>query len=890
MTTDEIRASFLNFFEERDHTVERSDLIVPANDPTLMFTSAGMVQFKDFYTGDVPLPYRTATTSQKCLRAGGKANDLDEVGKTTRHMTFFEMLGNFSFGDYFKLEAIQYAWEFSTQVMGIPAESIWISVFEDDDETWDIWSKEMGIPESRLIRMGAKDNFWGPAGDTGACGPCTELHFDKGVDIDPNADPENDPNERFMEFWNLVFPQFDHQLDGSRPALKNRGIDTGMGLERLAALVQKKETVFDIDGIFPIIEATQSLTKVKYTENPVPFRVIADHVRALSFLIADGVLPSNEGRGYVERRLLRRASRFGRELGLEKPFLCEVSKTVVDLMGHQFPELLEKQVQIEKIIQTEEERFAGTLARGMEKLDELAPMNEAVKKMLADAAPASEAIKKMLADAAPASEAIKRMLAESAPASEAIKKMLADAAPTSEAIQEINKSLQAINPPISGEQLFKLHDTYGFPLDLASDIAEDRGYAVDVEGFNAAMAGQRDKARSAWTGSGEQTLSPIYRTLKEKLDNTEFLGYEQTEADAMILAIIKDGESLEVLSEGEEAEIILDRTPFYAESGGQVGDTGVLDGVNGSAHVNTTKAPIKKQTVHYVTCNAGVLKPGDKISAQVAKSKRTSILNHHTATHLLQAALQNVLGDHVHQAGSMVSPDRLRFDFTHFEGIDSERLRDIERLVNQYVRTNTPVTIEEQSLEDARAAGAMALFGEKYEDVVRVVSVGDISMELCGGTHVSATGVIGYFKIISESSIASGVRRIEAVCGESAVDTLQEHDTTLSSTAHLLGSSMDDLYKRVQSLVDENRSLSRHVQKWKQAAATGSSVDYLANALDIKGIKLAATEVSDQDAAGLRMIMDSLRDKIGSGVIVLASASDGKVALCVGVTKDLTST
>ncbi|MFP6581245.1 MAG: alanine--tRNA ligase, partial [Candidatus Hydrogenedentota bacterium] len=576
MTTDEIRASFLNFFKERGHTVERSDLIVPANDPTLMFTSAGMVQFKDFYTGEVPLPYSTAATSQKCLRAGGKANDLDEVGKTTRHMTFFEMLGNFSFGDYFKREAIQYAWEFSTEVMGIPGESIFISVFEDDDETWDIWSKDMGIPDSRLIRMGVKDNFWGPAGDTGACGPCTELHFDKGEHFDPKADPDNDPNERFMEFWNLVFPQFDQQLDGSRRPLKNRGIDTGLGLERLAALVQKKETVFDIDGIYPIIEATQSMTKVKYEDNPVPFRVIADHVRALSFLIADGVLPSNEGRGYVERRLLRRASRFGRELGLEKSFLCEVSKTVVDIMGHQYPELIEKQVQIEKIIQTEEERFAGTLARGMDVLE--------------------TTFEKMTSDG---------------------------------------------NSVVPGAELFKLHDTFGFPLDLATDIAEDRGYSVDKEGFEAAMTGQREKARSAWSGSGAEALAPIYRTLKEEQGDTEFLGYDETESDAVILAIVKDGKVLEALSEGDDAEIILDRTPFYAESGGQVGDTGILDGVNGSAHVNTTKAPVKKQTVHYVTCNAGTLKPGDKINAQVAEEKRTSILNHHTATHLLQAALQN---------------------------------------------------------------------------------------------------------------------------------------------------------------------------------------------------------------------------------------------------------
>ena len=823
MTTDEIRALYLNFFKERGHTVERSDLLVPANDPTLMFTSAGMVQFKDFYTGQVPVPYRTATTSQKCLRAGGKANDLDEVGKTTRHMTFFEMLGNFSFGDYFKREAIQYAWEFSTEVIGIPAESIWVSVFEEDDETWDIWSKEIGFPESRLIRMGAKDNFWGPAGDTGACGPCTELHFDRGAEIDPNADPDNDPNERFMEFWNLVFPQFDHQLDGSRPPLKNRGIDTGMGLERLVALVQNKPTVFDIDGIYPIIEATQAMTDVKYADNPVPFRVIADHVRALSFLIADGVLPSNEGRGYVERRLLRRAARFGRELGLEKPFLCEVSKTVADLMGHHYPELIEKRVQIEKIIQTEEERFTGTLARGMDVLETTFARMQ--------------------------SDGVTR---------------------------------------VPGEDVFKLHDTFGFPLDLATDIAEDRGYTVDVDGFKTAMTHQRETARSAWTGSGDQALAPIYRTLKVEQGPTEFLGYAMTESDATIVAIVQNGIALKELKEGEDAEIVLDRTPFYAESGGQVGDTGILDGVNGSAHVNATKAPLKKQTVHYVTCNAGSLKPGEKVRAQVASDKRSAILNHHTATHLLQAALQNVLGDHVHQAGSQVTSDRLRFDFTHFEGIDSERLRDIERLVNQYVRSNTPVTIEQQSLEDARKAGAMALFGEKYEDVVRVVSVGDISMELCGGTHVPATGVIGYFKILSESSISSGVRRIEAVCGESAVDTLQTHDATLSNSAHLLGASTDDLFTRIQSLVDENKALSRDVQKWKQAAATGGSVDYLASAQDVGGIKLVATEVSDQDADGLRMIMDSLRDKIGSGVVVLASATDGKVALCVGVTSDLT--
>ena len=823
MKTDDIRSEFLNFFKERGHTIERSDLIVPANDPTLMFTSAGMVQFKSYYTGEVPVPYRRATTSQKCLRAGGKANDLDEVGKTTRHMTFFEMLGNFSFGDYFKREAIQWGWEFTTEVMGIPAEKVWISVFNDDDEAYDIWSKEIGFPETRLIRMGVKDNFWGPAGDTGACGPCSELHYDKGEEIDPDADPDNDPNERFMEFWNLVFPQFDHQLDGSRPELKNRGIDTGMGLERLAALLQGVPTVFDTDGILPIIRATETLTHVKYEDNPVPYRVIADHIRALSFLISDGVLPGNEGRGYVERRLLRRAARFGREIGLEKPFLHEVSSTVVDLMGKQYPELVEKQIQIQKIIQTEEERFAGTLARGMDILDGV--------------------------------------------------------------FERLEKD---DNKTVSGEDLFKLHDTFGFPLDLATDIAEDRGYTADHEGFESAMKGQREKARSAWTGSGAEALSPVYQQIRDASGETEFLGYDTTDAEAEIVGIIQGGRSVDVLKEGEEGEIILNRTPFYSESGGQVGDTGVLDGTNGVAHVSNTKAPLKKVPVHYSVCTAGELRTGDTVGAQASQDRRDTIMNHHTATHLLQAALQHVLGDHVHQAGSLVAPDRLRFDFTHFQGIDDDRLNDIERLVNQYIRTATPVTTENKDLEDARSAGAMALFGEKYDDVVRVVSIGDISMELCGGIHVPQTGVIGYFKIISESSISSGVRRIEAVCGEPAVDVLQERDGALQNAAQLVGAPIEKLETRLEALLEENKSLGREVNKWKQAAATGGGTDFMSQVQEVSGVKLLAVELEGQDAGGLRMAMDKLRDQIGSGVVVLGSGSEGKASLCVAVTKDLT--
>ena len=825
MTSDEIRAGFLEFFRHRDHTVERSDTLVPSNDPTLLFTSAGMVQFKSYYTGEVPVPYVRAATSQKCLRAGGKANDLDAVGKTSRHMTFFEMLGNFSFGDYFKEEAIAWAWEYCKDVIKLNTDDIWVSVYDDDDEAYGIWEKEIGLPSGRLVRLGAKDNFWGPAGETGACGPCSELHIDRGEAIGcgrPECAPGCEECERFLEFWNLVFPQFDQQADGSRPALVNRGIDTGMGLERLASILQGKESVFDIDSVLPIINATESLSGKKYADSPTPFRVIADHVRALSFLIADGVLPSNEGRGYVERRLLRRAARFGRELGLEKPFIYEVSRTLVDQMGHHYPELAEKQVQIEKIIHTEEERFAGTLARGMDLLEK---------------------------------------------------------------VFDSMKSSGATEIP--GEELFKLHDTYGFPLDLATDIAEDRGYAIDRPGFEQFMTEQRERARSAWSGSGEEALAPIYKTLHDELGETEFVGYEILEADAVITGIVCEGARVDALNEGETGEILLDTTPFYSESGGQVGDTGVIDGVEGSAHISGTKAPFKGSSLHYAKVTRGALSVGDKVSAHVNEDSRASTLNHHTATHLLQAALQNVLGDHVHQAGSLVAPERLRFDFTHFEGIDAERLQDIERLVNGYIRTDTLVTTELRSLDEARAAGAMALFGEKYDSTVRVVSVGDISMELCGGTHVARTGAIGYFKILTESSIASGVRRVEAVCGEPCVETLQARESALTNAAHLLGAPVEELDARVQALLDENKKLGREVSKWKQAAATGGATDYMSKVEEVGGTKLLAAEVEGQDASGLRMVLDSLREKLPSGVLVLGSGSDGKASLCVSVSKDL---
>ena len=822
MKVDEIRATYLEFFKNRDHVVERSDTIVPSNDPSLLFSSAGMVQFKPYYTGEVPVPYRRVTTAQKCLRAGGKANDLDEVGKTSRHMTFFEMMGNFSFGDYFKREAIGWAWEFSTEVMRIDPNRIWVSIFLDDDEAHDIWVKEVGFPAERIIRMGVKDNFWGPAGETGACGPCSELHLDRGPEIDPNATLESDPHERFIEFWNLVFPQFDQQPDGSRPPLKNRGIDTGMGLERMAALLQGVQSVFDIDGVFPIVEATQALTQVAYSQKPTPYRVIADHVRALSFMIADGVLPGNEGRGYVERRLLRRAARFGRELGLEKPFLHEVSRTVVDLMGHQYPELREKQTQIEKIIQTEEKRFQSTLARGMDLLED-------------------------------------------------IFEKLGD------------------RRTVPGDELFRLHDTYGFPLDLATDIAEDHGYGVDRQGFDEAMNRQREQARSAWAGSGEEALAPIYRIMRDEVGDTSFVGYDTLTSEARVMAVVREGQRVEALKAGQDGEIVLDTTPFYAESGGQIGDIGILEAPGGSAQVTNAKRPTGEMVVHMVSMSRGVFRVGDLVKAQVDGHAREATQRHHTATHLLQAALREVLGDHVHQAGSLVTPDRLRFDFTHFEAIDPERLREIERLVNRFICANDRVRTDYASLVEAREAGAMALFGEKYADVVRVVQVDDISMELCGGTHVTQTGSIGYFTIEGETSISAGVRRIEALCGEPGVDAAQTRERRLAGIARLLNTGTENLENRVQALLDENRRLVREVAKWKQAAATGEAVDYMKNVVDIAGVKLLAAEIEGQDAAGLRMVVDGLREKLGSGVLVLGSASEGKASLCVAVSKDLTT-
>ncbi len=824
MKSYEIRESFLNFFRERGHVIEKSDTLIPKNDPTLLFTSAGMVQFKPYYTGEVPVPYRRASTVQKCLRAGGKANDLEEVGKTSRHLTFFEMLGNFSFGDYFKREAIHWAWEYSTQVMKIKPEKIWISVYEEDDEAFDIWNKEVGVPEKRIVRLGAKDNFWGPAGDSGACGPCSELLFDRGEEIDPSATPENDPHERFLEFWNLVFPQYDQQVDGTRLPLKNREIDTGMGLERMCLLLQNKPTVFDTDVLFPIIEVTQEIASYSYTDNPVPFRVIADHIRALSFMTADGILPANEGRGYVWRRILRRASRFGREIGLEKPFLYQISKVVVQNMGKYYPELIETQTQIEKIIYLEEERFANTLSRGMDLLKEL--------------------------------------------------------------FEEMNSKGEKLIP---GDILFKLHDTYGFPLDIVKDMAEEKGFELDEEGYSEAKEKQRELARKTWAGSGQQEISPVYHQILAEHGETKFVGYEKHIENGKVIAIIKDETLVEELKEGEEGNIILDITPFYAESGGQVGDIGNFTGQDGKTlvEINDTQKILDKLFVHQAKVVNGILKVGEEVMASINSNRRYAIQHHHTATHLLQSALRDILGEHVHQCGSLVTEDRLRFDFTHFEAVGYDRLIDIEKWVNEKIREDHQVEVLYLPLEEAKKLGAMALFGEKYGEIVRVIRIDGVSTEFCGGCHVPKTGVIGGFKILSESSVSAGVRRIEAICGEPFIQWVQKMERVIKEVSEMVSSTPDTLGERIQQLLDENKKLSREVEKWKRQALLGEGKDFQKNVKTVEGIQYITMELENEDINQGRILVDHLKDKIKSGIVVVGIKYEDKVTFCVGVTKDL---
>ena len=810
MTSNELRQAFLEFFRDNGHEVVASSPLVPGNDPTLLFTNAGMVQFKDVFLGDEQRSYNRAATSQRCVRAGGKHNDLENVGYTARHHTFFEMLGNFSFGDYFKREAIQYGWDFLTKTLGLAPERLWITVFEDDDEAADIWLNEMKIDPEKFSRLGAKDNFWA-MGDTGPCGPCSEIFYDHGADVagGPPGSPDED-GDRYVEIWNLVFMQFDRSADGTLTPLPKPSVDTGMGLERIAAVMQGVHTNYDIDLFANVIQATADVLGVE-KDGSSSLNVIADHIRACSFLIVDGVLPGNEGRGYVLRRIIRRAIRHGKKLGTDGLFFHKLVAPLANEMGGAYPELLKAQAHVEKVLKKEEQRFAETLDQGMEILES--------------------------------------------------------------AIADLKGS------ELPGDVVFKLYDTYGFPVDLTADIARERDLSVDEKGFEVAMEQQRDRARAAskFGAAGSDSL---------KTDaETEFLGYEGTEASSKIVSLFKDGKPADSLAAGEEGAVILSATPFYAESGGQIGDKGILVSDGKLFHVADTQKSAKAN-VHYGTVEQGELKVGDDMDAIVDADRRQAIRLNHSATHLMHAAMQQVLGDHVTQKGSLVAPDRLRFDFSHYEGVTAEQIQEIEDLVNAEIRKNAPAETNLMSYDDAIESGAMALFGEKYGDKVRVLKLGESSVELCGGTHVDRTGDIGVFKITSEGGVASGVRRIEAVTGSGAMAWIGQNQQTLGMLAGLLRSQPDQAAAKVEQLLKRSKDLEKELAAAKQALISGKGSDHSDSVQEIAGIKLLVSRMDGADAKTLRDAVDRFKDKLQSAIIVLGSVDGGKVHLAAGVTKN----
>jgi len=814
MSSAELRAAFLDFFKGHGHTVVPSSSLVPGNDPTLLFTNAGMVQFKDVFLGKDKRAYSRAASSQRCVRAGGKHNDLENVGYTARHHTFFEMLGNFSFGDYFKHEAIRYAWDFVTGTLGIPPERLWVTVYEEDDGAAEIWLKEIGVDPARFTRMGQKSNFWA-MGDTGPCGPCTEIFYDHGPGIE--GGPPGSPNEdgdRYVEIWNLVFMQYDRSSDGTLTPLPKPSVDTGMGLERDAAVMQGVHSNYDIDLFRELIAAAARYTGTTDLQSS-SLRVIADHIRASSFLIADGVLPSNEGRGYVLRRIIRRAIRHGFMLGQREPFFHQIVATLDAVMGDAYPELRSQRDHIARVLEQEELRFAETLAQGMSLLD----------------------------------GAIGKLTGKQIP----------------------------------GETVFRLYDTYGFPVDLTNDIARERGLTIDEAGFEAAMEEQRARARAA---------SKFGVDLRAELlveGQTEFKGYDSEHARGRVVEIIRGKERVETLHAGEDGQVVLDATPFYAESGGQVGDRGVLTAGQARFVVSDTQK-LGKVHLHLGSLEGGALKVGDTVTAEVDHALRQATRLNHSATHLLHAALRKVLGTHVTQKGSLVAPDRLRFDFSHYSAVTPEELREIERLVNAEVRANAAAETRLMNFDDAVAAGAMALFGEKYDSEVRVLRIGDFSTELCGGTHVGRAGDIGLFKIVSEGGVAAGVRRIEAVTGEAAFDYVMQTEHRLRDVAGLVRGSRDDVEDKVRQLIERSRKLEKEVAQLKDKLASGRGKDLASEAIEIAGIKVLATAVEGADAAALRNAVDQLKSQLGSAVIVLgASAPDGKVTLIAGVTADATA-
>lgn len=809
MTSFEIRSAFLSFFEERGHTVVPSASLVPASDPTLLFTNAGMVPFKDVFLGREQRGYTRATSSQRCVRAGGKHNDLENVGYTARHHTFFEMLGNFSFGDYFKRDAIHYAWDFLTDGIGLPAERLWVTVFEDDDEAAKIWLEEIGIPESRFARIGAHDNFWS-MGPTGPCGPCSEIFYDHGPEVPggPPGSPDED-GDRYIEVWNLVFMQYDRAEDGTLNPLPSPCVDTGMGLERLAAILQSVHNNFDTDLFTPLIERAAEIAETSDRSSP-SLKVVADHMRACAFLITDGVLPSNEGRGYVLRRIIRRAIRHGHQLGIRGLFFHRLVETLDGIMGDAFPELRERRAFVEKVLRQEEERFRETLEDGMALLEShIAKMQPAV---------------------------------------------------------------------LDGDLVFRLYDTHGFPVDLTADIARERGLEIDHEGFEQRMEGQREQSRAAsrFTNAAEAGI---------ETEPSTFTGYDSLDDTGRVTALFRDGQAVDALEAGEEGIIVLDQTPFYAEAGGQVGDTGDIRANRVHFRVeNTTRSG---GHLHHGRMMEGRIGLGDQVTAQVDRA-RADIRRNHTATHLLHAALREELGDHVHQRGSLVDARRLRFDFSHFEVPSPEQLARIEARVNEWVRADFETETAEMGYDEAIQAGAMALFGEKYGNTVRVVRLGDASMELCGGTHVTHTGEIGTFRLTQETGVAGGVRRVEALTGSAAVRDIQAQDHTVRRIADVLRVRPDEAVDRVAQLSDRVRAQEKEIERLKQKLATQTGRSLTDEAQQIAGVSVLATRVEAAGGKGLRETVDQLKNQLGSGVIVLAAEEDGKVRVVAGVTRDLT--
>ncbi|MCK2519733.1 alanine--tRNA ligase [Escherichia coli] len=820
-STAEIRQAFLDFFHSKGHQVVASSSLVPHNDPTLLFTNAGMNQFKDVFLGLDKRNYSRATTSQRCVRAGGKHNDLENVGYTARHHTFFEMLGNFSFGDYFKHDAIQFAWELLTSEkwFALPKERLWVTVYESDDEAYEIWEKEVGIPRERIIRIGdnkgapyASDNFW-QMGDTGPCGPCTEIFYDHGDHIwgGPPGSPEED-GDRYIEIWNIVFMQFNRQADGTMEPLPKPSVDTGMGLERIAAVLQHVNSNYDIDLFRTLIQAVAKVTGATDLSNK-SLRVIADHIRSCAFLIADGVMPSNENRGYVLRRIIRRAVRHGNMLGAKETFFYKLVGPLIDVMGSAGEDLKRQQAQVEQVLKTEEEQFARTLERGLALLD--------------------EELAKLSGDT------------------------------------------------LDGETAFRLYDTYGFPVDLTADVCRERNIKVDEAGFEAAMEEQRRRAREA-SGFGAD-----YNAMIRVDSASEFKGYDHLELNGKVTALFVDGKAVDAINAGQEAVVVLDQTPFYAESGGQVGDKGELKGANFSFAVEDTQK-YGQAIGHIGKLAAGSLKVGDAVQADVDEARRARIRLNHSATHLMHAALRQVLGTHVSQKGSLVNDKVLRFDFSHNEAMKPEEIRAVEDLVNAQIRRNLPIETNIMDLEAAKAKGAMALFGEKYDERVRVLSMGDFSTELCGGTHASRTGDIGLFRIISESGTAAGVRRIEAVTGEGAITTVHADSDRLSEVAHLLKGDSNNLADKVRSVLERTRQLEKELQQLQEQAAAQESANLSSKAIDVNGVKLLVSELSGVEPKMLRTMVDDLKNQLGSTIIVLATVAEGKVSLIAGVSKDVT--